>query len=712
MRNSADRVAALVGFALVAVPVLAATPETFTIAEIVPVTDLTRAAQSVVSSPKGRYVAWVAEGNLLVAREPDFKTETLVAREGGDAITTTYASADGRTVFYTRGASQPAFGSVPARDTRALWLADVERKSAPQLVASGADVPPSSLVFAPDGNAFAFAEGKVLYEFRRSSTGRWERRQLLQPNAQHTASVGIFDIVYSPDGQQIAFASERKAKQTYVAIHDIAKAETRYIEPSIYRDSAPVWSPDSRELAFVRVPGNWTMRYRFTPQHEENLRTPTREGVAWSILAADVRTGAVRTVFKADAGRGSIASTFTPIWTPDGRILFSWEKTGWDLLYSVPAKGGTPTLLTPGEGEIGPPVLSADGKTVVYDSNIDDLGRRHVWTLALSGGAPKRFDSGTGVERSPRVTAGGHIIYRVDYREPVAPPQLQARSARGEVRGIALLSPEGEKRNQKLWSQFLPEDVFTARADDGVTSYHLMIKPRTPPPPGGYPVVVHAHGGPTAQTVPGTSSRYLFGQYLASRGYLYLDINYRGSTGFGLAYRMPEDRGATGGSEVKDLAALAGYLRSRSDVNPKRVGIMGGSYGGHIVGLAMSRLPDDYAAGVSLYGVSDWVVEMKKDEQDDGPGSAPPDFIRLSQRIRIEDLAYESSPSAHLDKWRGPTLLTEGDLDPQGHMETTIDLGYRLLERGVPVEFYIEPAGGHNVFPQARVFEFFEKYLR
>jgi dipeptidyl aminopeptidase/acylaminoacyl peptidase len=139
---------------------------------------------------------------------------------------------------------------------------------------------------------------------------------------------------------------------------------------------------------------------------------------------------------------------------------------------------------------------------------------------------------------------------------------------------------------------------------------------------------------------------------------------------------------------------------------------MGHSYGGHLVGLAMSRLADDFAAGVSLVGVGDWNVEMKKDEEDGSEMSEPPEYIRLSERMRIEDLAYASSPSAHIENWRGPTLLTFGDLDMLGHAESVIDLGYQLLERGVPVEFYVDPAGGHNVFPQDRVFEFFERSLK
>lgn len=103
---------------------------------------------------------------------------------------------------------------------------------------------------------------------------------------------------------------------------------------------------------------------------------------------------------------------------------------------------------------------------------------------------------------------------------------------------------------------------------------------------------------------------------------------------------------------------------------------------------------------------------MKKDREGEGDIRDPLHYIRLSERVRIEDLAYASSPSARIENWRAPTLFTIGDRDLNGHMESVIDLGHQLLARGVPVEFYVDPAGEHNVFPEERVFEFFERNLR
>lgn len=649
-------------------------------------------------SPQHRHICWIDDASLVCAREPDFIPKILVPRDEGVAISGGALSSDGGSVFYIRSPKTPP-------GIRELLQLDIDSGAPPVVVATGADIPTDRVVFAPGGQAFAFVEGKLIYEFRRNDEGRWERRPLLQANdLRHSAAIRVSGLTYSPDGMQLAFESWRKAKQKYIAIHQIAKGETRYIDPGIFRDDAPVWSPDGTEVAFVREPGNWTMNYRFTPQ---------REGAPWSIVAANVKTGAVRTVWKADPGRGSVRTVLDPMpmWTKNDRIIFTWEKTGWDLLYSVPARGGSAQLLTPGEGEIDNVTLSPDGLTVAYTTNIGDLARRHMWSLSLVKGEPVQLTSGTGVEGGARFSRSGYLSY-VAVNRPKGTPEVFIRSPKGEVHPLASLPPEVAKRNQAVWEQFLPSETISVRAEDGVTGHHVVIKPRASPPPGGYPVIVNAHGGPAAQTRPGGGYAFAFGQYVANRGYLFVDINYRGSTGFGLDYRLPEGRGASGGSEVKDLEALVSYLESRGDVNPKRIGIMGASYGGHIVGLAMSRLPDDYAAGVSLFGVADWVVEMKKDQDAGAEMSQPPEYIRLSERIRIEDLAYSSSSTARIENWRGPTLLTAGDLDRQGHIEAATDLGYRLLARGVPVEFYFDPAGGHNVFPQERVFEFFERHLK
>jgi len=641
---------------------------------------------SVVSSPRGRYIAWRDGAKVLAAVEPGFEVRQLTSQGDSELITRLVASSDGRTLFYWRGRG----------DSAAVWRVDVE-SAAPEQVALGKEVPAGEWIFAPDGRSFVAIDGKAIYEHRFAG-GKVDRRELLRPDRQHEAATRIESPVYSPDGSKLAFVSVRKAGHSYIGIYDFSTQGFRYLEPGIFRDAAPAWSPDGARLAFARIPANWSRLYRFAPQ---------KEGVPWSIVVAQVQTGSLTTVWQADRGRGSAAYRPFLIWTPGDRLVFPWEKTGWLALYAIPAAGGPVTRLTQPDGEVGRVVQSPDGASLVYESNTGDPARSHLWRVSLGGGPPVQLTRGNGVEQLVQVTAGGHLAYvaNVDGRMP---NRVLVETSPGG-RPITLRPrPEEESKHRELWSRLAAIEVVPVEAEDGVLSYHLLMKPPGPAPPGGHPVIVSSKGGPGGRVMPGFGYGYYtpLGQYAVAKGYIFLEINYRGCTGFGLDYRLPAERGATGGSEVKDLAALARYLKRRPDVDPKRIGIMGHSYGGHIVGLALSRLPDDYVAGAHMSGVADWVIEMKTD----GPGSPPPEFIKLSERMAIENLAVASSP--RIETWRAPTLFTIGEVDPQGHIESVIDLGYRLLERGIHAEFYVDPAAGHGLFPGERVMSFFDRYLR
>jgi dipeptidyl aminopeptidase/acylaminoacyl peptidase len=639
-----------------------------------------------LTNARGRYVAWRQGAQLLAALEPSFEVRPVTNHADSVTISRLFGSSDGRTLYYVRGTG----------DSAALWKVDVER-TAPEEVARGKEIPASTWIFAPDGRSFVTMEGKQLYLHRFKAGGPgFDRRPLLEPDRRHDATIDVESAVYSPDGSKLAFISLRRTYHSYVGVYDFATREFRFIEPGIFRDVAPVWSTDGARLAFVRQPINLPRRYRFAPREQ---------GVPWSIVTADVATGRLETRWQADRGRGSVAYRPFLIWTPRDQLVFNWEKTGWLALYSVPASGGAVRRLTQENGEVSRAVLSPHGESLVYESNVGDPARLHLWRVSLGGGQPTQLTRGDGVEQDLRITAGGHLVYQSNDGGRM-PNRVVVEASPG--RPVTLRPrPDEAAKLEPLWRQFAAVEVVPVTADDGVVSYHLLMKPSGPAPTGGYPVIVSSKGGPEGRVMPGYGyGAYTpLGQYAVSRGYIFLEINYRGCSGFGLEYRLPAGRGATGGSEVKDLAALARYLKGRPDVDPKRIGIIGHSYGGHIVGLALSRLPNDYAVGVHMSGVADWVIEMKKD----GTGSPPTEFIPLSERTAIEDLAVSSSP--RIETWRAPTLFTIGEADPQGHMESVIDLGYRLLDRGVQVEFFVDPTAGHGLFPNERVMRFLDRHL-
>ncbi len=179
---------------------------------------------------------------------------------------------------------------------------------------------------------------------------------------------------------------------------------------------------------------------------------------------------------------------------------------------------------------------------------------------------------------------------------------------------------------------------------------------------------------------------YGFNQYLASKGYVVLSINYRSGIGYGSDFREAPAFGATGASEFNDVLAAGSFLRARSDVDPARIGAWGGSYGGYLTALALARASDIFKVGVDLHGVHDWNLEVT---------TVAPARDR-EKRQAAERLAFESSPMASIKTWRSPVLLIQGDNDHTVAFAQTVQLVAALRQQGVPFEQLIFPDEVHD----------------
>jgi dipeptidyl aminopeptidase/acylaminoacyl peptidase len=187
---------------------------------------------------------------------------------------------------------------------------------------------------------------------------------------------------------------------------------------------------------------------------------------------------------------------------------------------------------------------------------------------------------------------------------------------------------------------------------------------------------------------------YAANQYLASRGFIVLSVNYRLGIGYGHAFHHPDHAGARGASEYQDVIAAGRFLQSRPDVDPKRIGIWGGSYGGYLTALALGRNSDVFAAGVDIHGVHNW----------DRQGRAAPnlsaalagDGITQADLETAARVTYESSPVSAVKTWKSPVLLIHADDDRNVEFRQTVDLERRLLEKGVQVETLVIPDDIHD----------------
>jgi dipeptidyl aminopeptidase/acylaminoacyl peptidase len=651
----------------------------------------------IVAAPAGGHVAWVqnARGsrNVWVASAPDFKARQLTSYSGDDGqdIATLTWSPDGKTVVYVRGGApnrqneipNPAWTPEPAE--QAIWAVEVSGGAARKLGTGSAPE------VSPSGQVAYVSRGQV---WATALAGSDKPAQLFTIRGQAR------NLRWSPDGKQLAFVSGR-GDHNFVGVFDVAGKALRYLDPSIDQDGNPVWSLDSTRLAFTRV--------RST---RENFSfAPRREGEPWSIRVVDVATGASREVWKADRGPGSILQNLSAesqlLWAEGDRIVFPWEQTGWLGLYAVPASGGRATALATGHFEVEHVALSADRRSVIYSSNQDDIDRRHLWSVPVSGGTPVAMTTGRGSEWMPAAVSDGSIAFLRSDARVAAHAAIHPRGSSARP-----LAPDTMPA-QFPAAQLIEPQAIAFTAADGMSIPAQLFLPRDVKAGEKRPAVLFFHGGSRRQMLLSWHhmsyyhNTYAMNQYLASRGYIVLSVNYRSGTGYGLNFREALNYGATGASEYNDVLGAGLYMKARSDVDPQRIGIYGGSYGGYLTAHALARASDLFAAGVDIHGVHDWNVGIRTFIPTYNPG---PDIERRN---------FNASPLAYVAGWRSPVLLIHGDDDRNVSFVETVTLAEALRKQGVTFEQLVLPDEIHGFLRHdswLRVFrasaDFFDRYLK
>ena len=343
--------------------------------------------------------------------------------------------------------------------------------------------------------------------------------------------------------------------------------------------------------------------------------------------------------------------------------------------------------MTPGDFEVENVVLAPDRREVVFNSNQDDTDRRHLWREAAGATRPTRVTSGQGIEWAPVVMSDGqHIaLLRSDARWPARPALVNPDGAMRD------LAPESMPKDFPAGQLVAPQPVILSAAD-GLKLHGQLFLPANTRAGERHPAVVFFHGGSRRQMLLGWHymqyyhNAYALNQYLASRGYIVLSVNYRSGIGYGMEFREALNYGATGASEFNDVQGAGLYLRSRPDVDPARIGLWGGSYGGYLTALGLARASDLFACGVDFHGVHDWNLEVPHALHAENPQ-------KLEEWARV---AYESSPLADVKTWRSPVLLIQGDDDRNVAFSNMVQLVEALRKQGVEFQQIVFPDEVHD----------------
>ena len=542
--------------------------------------------------------------------------------------------------------------------------------------------------------------------------------------------------VASPDGREVLFTSDVGGNEQFdiYAVPVTGGEPVDLTQTPDVSESEPVFSADGRTVAFARKPKTeshtdiWVM-----DMVSHAVRALTQEASLseqWQPVA-----------FTADghfviANRGDTNQTHSGVWKIDvtsgkaerigpvddahlfsasdisrdgGLLAFSSNLTSPQQQAGVlDLKSGKLRWLAPDAWEQNPVAFSPDGRTLLYTVNADGRTTLYLYDMATGRHRPLSFPPGlsAALGQQPFTADGRHVLVGHQASNAPADYWLAPTSLGGRSSQITHLAPSTVDVAALPSSQI----VHYASHDGTVISAILMV-PFNLKRDGSAPGVVLPHGGPTGQTVDSFNRTMLA---LASRGYLVIAPNVRGSTGYGKPFQDANLKDLGGGDLIDEVYG-AKFLTATGYVDPKRIGITGGSYGGFMTLMAIGKTPDIWAAAVEQYGIINWYAMLQHEE----PSLQQYERGLIGDPVKDKAIYDATSPMTYIRKAKAPLLVLQGENDirvPKGQAEEVVAT---LKANGNVVDAVYYPHEGHGfarrenqIDALQRTAEWFEKYLK
>jgi dipeptidyl aminopeptidase/acylaminoacyl peptidase len=475
---------------------------------------------------------------------------------------------------------------------------------------------------------------------------------------------------WSPDSTRLAFVVD-KNDQDDIGITSATAAAVTMIAVTPQDEDSPIWSPESDRLAFIRRTDDWS-------GYEISL----------SALDATGQRAIVRETY--EKGVEEFHLTRNDQWSPDGKtIAYLSSRTGFNHVWTVPVDRGNPTELTKGAFVDYEPIWSPAGDRIAFvSSRLGDLEDRHVWAVSAGGGEPVRLSRGGFCARPAWSRDGTRIAYLES--SATRPPDIVVQEAQNGAVARQLTESRPEPA---LTASFVEPVAVSWASRDGMIVRGVLLQPRTastePRPALMY---FHGKGGVNLKGWGGLPD-YTFHQYLVQKGYAILFVNWRGTqVGYGSAYEQANYRDY-GGGELDDVVTGAELLQRQANADPKRIACWGGSYGGYMTMLAITKTPSVCRAGISLYGVSDWTTFLQQSKRK---------LWRMRLVAKLGDPAQDaglwdqSAAIKYAAQARSPLLILQG-LDDDGVMPIQGESLYETMRGlGKTVEYVAYVGEGHG----------------
>jgi dipeptidyl aminopeptidase/acylaminoacyl peptidase len=594
----------------------------------------------------------------------------------------------GRATWSPDGKSIAFVSNMSGRNN--LWLVPAEGGWPVQLTVS--DQRQTAPAWSPDGKWIA-------YQSDYDGDEQWDIF-LVSPktgkvvNLTQTREIAELNPTWSPDGRYLAYEVKPKTSAAYeIDIYDMVLREVKHLTTGTPQDksnSGILWSKDGKQIVYTQEQA---------------------KGTDSNIFIADVATGKSTLLTPHEGEQRYYANDFARAGVDDAEtvLVTSNAGNGYDNigLIDVGMKGAAKGYfatekikwLTNDKWEIRGGEFSPDGKHLTFSANVD--GNEDIYLFDLATGKSTALEIPKGVN----APVGGHSAFSADgsrllytHNGPTAP---------GDLWVYDLATRKSQQLTHSLVAGVRSEDMvepylvhYPSRDGKWTISAFLYV-PFNMARNGQNAAIVYIHGGPTAQTM---NSFNRFIQYAANQGYMVLAPNYRGSTGYGKEFQQA-NLFDMGGGDLEDVLAGVDWIKQTGHLDPKKIAVMGGSYGGYLSMMAVTKSPETWAAGVPIVPFVNWFTEIENED----PVLQQSDLATMGDPVKNKARYEERSPINFIDQIKAPLILLAGGHDPRCPKSETQQVVDAIKKRGGTVDYKIYENEGHGF---ARVENQIDAYKR
>jgi len=604
-----------------------------------------------------------------IASKPDARVEKSLSIEklymtrqvGGSTW-----SPDGKTVAFV--------SNLSGRNN--LWLVPSEGGWPMQLTVS--DQRQTSPTWSPDGKWIAYMsdyDGDEQWDIFLVSP---KTGQVV--NLTNTREISEESPTWSHDGRYLAYMVKPKTSSVFeIDVYDTLMREVKHLTTGTAKDRmnvAPIWSAEGKFIVYTQEQSKGTDSNVFlvdVASAQSTLLTPHDGEHTYS--ANDVSPDGKNALITSNAGDG---------YDNVGLLDIASKKIRW---------------LTNDKWEVSGTSFSPDGKFLTYTANVD--GNTDIYLYDIASGKARALSLPKGVNyvagrTSPFSSDNSRLLYY--YTGPTAPGDLWVYSLADGKSSQLTHSLVGGVRSADMVE---PHLVHYPSKDGKWTISAFVYVPYNLPRNGEHPAIMFVHGGPTAQTM-NTFNR--FAQYMANQGYIVIAPNYRGSTGYGKEFQQA-NLFDMGGGDLQDVLAAADWIKQTGYVDPKKLILMGASYGGYMTMMGVTKAPELWAAGVPIVPFVNWFTEI----QNEDPVLQQSDLATMGDLVKNKALYEDRSPINFVDRIKAPLYLLAGGNDPRCPKEEAQQVVDAVKKRGGVVEYKVYENEGHGF---ARVENQIDAYKR